>query len=206
MYQTPGILPDGFHVYSWGFFNTTRDQLAAVLGAAACIIALVVLVEKSRFGLSARAVVDRPPLAEGVGINTTRLGAVAWIIAVAMTGVAGILLSPLIQLDAAQYTTLSVAALSVALVGRFRSLTITALAGVGLGVAASLLTGYAPVGSVIGNGLVPACRSSSSSSCCSSAGRWRRPPGRRRRERTRRRGARSRRRRRSKAGLGSCGG
>src|SRR6185503_10280410 len=60
------------------------------------------------------------------------------------------------QLDAAQYTTLSVAALSVALVGRFRSLTITALAGVGLGVAASLITGYAPVGSVIGNGLVPA--------------------------------------------------
>ena len=156
VYQTPGILPDGFHVYSWGFFNTTRDQLAAVLGAAACIIALVVLVEKSRFGLSARAVVDRPPLAEGVGINTTRLGAVAWIIAVAMTGVAGILLSPLIQLDAAQYTTLSVAALSVALVGRFRSLAITALAGVGLGVAASLLTGYAPVGSVIGTGLVPA--------------------------------------------------
>ena len=41
----------------------------------------------------------------------------------------GILLSPLIQLDAAQYTTLSVAALSVALVGRFRSLVVTALAG-----------------------------------------------------------------------------
>ncbi len=156
VYQTPGILPDGFHVYSWGSFNTTRDQLAAVLGAAACIVVLVILVEKSRFGLSARAVVDRPPFAEGVGINTTRFGAVAWIIAVGMTGVGGILLSPLIQLDAAQYTTLSVAALSVALVGRFRSLTITALAGVGLGVAASLLTGYAPVGSVIGTGLVPA--------------------------------------------------
>ena len=73
-----------------------------------------------------------------------------------MTGVAGMLLSPLIQLDAAQYTTLSVAALSVALVGRFRSLTITAVAGISLGVAASLLTGYAPVGSVIGSGLVPA--------------------------------------------------
>jgi branched-subunit amino acid ABC-type transport system permease component len=156
VYQTPGILPDGFHSYSWGFLNSTRDQLAAVLGAAICIVALVVLVEKSRFGLSARAVVDRPPLAEGVGINTTRFGAAAWIIALAMTGVAGILLSPLIQLDAAQYTTLSVAALSVALVGRFRSLTITALAGVGLGVVASLMTGYAPVGSVIGNGLVPA--------------------------------------------------
>ncbi len=156
VYQTPGILPSGFSTLSWGFFNTSRDQLAAVVGAAVCIIALIILVEKSRFGLSARAVVDRPPLAEGVGINTTRLSAVAWIIATGMTGLAGILLSPLIQLDAAQYTTLSVAALSVALVGRFRSLAVTALAGVGLGVAASLITGYVPVGSVIGSGLVPA--------------------------------------------------
>jgi branched-subunit amino acid ABC-type transport system permease component len=156
VYQTPGILPDGFASYSWGFFNTTRDQFVAVLGAVVCIAVLVILVEKSRFGLSARAVVDRPKLAEGVGINTTRFGAVAWIIALGMTGVAGMLLSPLIQLDAAQYTTLSVAALSVALVGRFRSLTITAVAGISLGVAASLLTGYAPVGSVIGSGLVPA--------------------------------------------------
>ena len=156
VYQTPGILPNGFSTLSWGFFNTSRDQLAAVVGAALCIVVLIVLVEKSHFGLSARAVVDRPALAEGVGINTTRLSAVAWIIASAMTGIAGILLSPLIQLDAAQYTTLSVAALSVALVGRFRSLAVTALAGVGLGVAASLITGYVPVGSVIGNGLVPA--------------------------------------------------
>jgi branched-subunit amino acid ABC-type transport system permease component len=156
VYQPPGILPDGFTTYSWGAFNTTRDQLAAVVGAAVCIIALVLLVEKSHFGLSARAVVDRPPLAEGVGINTTRLSAFAWIIASAMTGVAGLLLSPMILLEAAQYTTLSVAALSVALVGRFRSLVVTALAGLGLGVAASLITGYAPVGSIIGNGLVPA--------------------------------------------------
>jgi branched-chain amino acid transport system permease protein len=156
VYQTRGILPHGLNSYSWGFLSTTRDQLAAVIGAALCIVALVLLVEKSRFGLSARAVVDRPDLSEGVGINTTRMGAVAWIIALAMTGVAGILISPLIQLDAAQYTTLSVAALSVALVGRFRSLTMTAVAGIGLGVAASLITGYAPVGSVIGNGLVPA--------------------------------------------------
>src|SRR5262249_58433150 len=111
---------------------------------------------RPRSGRSAGPGVAGPPLAEGVGINTARLGAVAWIIAVAMTGVAGILLSPLIQLDGAQYTTLSVAALSVALVGRFRSLAITALAGVGLGVAASLVTGDAPVGSVIGTGLVPA--------------------------------------------------
>ena len=156
VYQTPGILPNGFHTYSWGFLNTTRNQLAAVVGAALCVVILIVLVEKSRFGLSARAVVDRPAIAEGVGINTTRLSAITWMLASAMTGIAGLLLNPLIQLDAAQYTTLSVAALSVALVGRFRSLGVTALAGIALGIVASLMTGYAPVGSVLGSGFVPA--------------------------------------------------
>jgi branched-chain amino acid transport system permease protein len=77
-------------------------------------------------------------------------------LASAMTGIAGLLLNPLIQLDAAQYTTLSVAALSVALVGRFRSLGVTALAGIALGIVSSLMTGYAPVGSIIGSGMVPA--------------------------------------------------
>jgi branched-chain amino acid transport system permease protein len=155
VFQSPGILPHGFSTIHWHFFNSSRDQLAAVVGAIICIGLLVVLVEKSQFGLSTRAVVDRPRFAESVGINTTRLSAISWILSCLLTGAAGLLLSPLIQLDAAQYTSLTVAALSVALVGRFRSLWITALAGVALGVVASLITGYAPVGSVIGNGLVP---------------------------------------------------
>ena len=119
-----------------------------------------------------------------------------WIIASAMTGVAGILLSPLIQLDAAQYTTLSVAALSVALVGRFRSLVVTALAGVGLGVAASLITGYAPgrqrhrQRARPGAAVLPPRRAAARRPLAR-----RRPPGRRRRCRARCRSARSRSRR-----------
>ena len=156
VYQAPGIVPHGFDVIRLGVFNSNRDQLAAVVGAILCLGGLILAVEKSPFGLSTRAVVDKPPLAAGVGINTTRLSATSWILSSLLTGAAGILLSPLVQLDPSQYTSLSVAAVSVALVGRFRSLAVTALAGLGLGVAASLITGYGPVGSVIVNGLVPA--------------------------------------------------
>ncbi len=156
VYQSPGIVPNGFAVLRIGSFNTTRDQLAAVIGAVVLLGGLILAVEKTRLGLSIRAVVDRPGLAAGAGINTTRLSAFSWILAGFLTGAAGILLSPLLQLDPSIYTSLSVAALSVALAGRFRSLTITTLAGLALGVLASEITGYAPQGSVIANGLVPA--------------------------------------------------
>jgi branched-chain amino acid transport system permease protein len=156
VYQTPGILPHGFDTMKWWFINTNRDQLAAVVGAIICLGGLILAVEKTPFGLSTRAVVDKPVLSADVGINTTRLSAMSWVLSSLLTGAAGILVSPLVQLDAAQYTSLAVAALSVALVGKFRSLTITAVAGLALGVTESLITGYGPVGSVIVNGLVPA--------------------------------------------------
>jgi branched-chain amino acid transport system permease protein len=156
VYQTPGIIPNGFAVLRLGGFNTTRDQLAAIIGAIVLLGGLILAVERTQLGLSIRAAVDRPRLADGVGINTTRLSATAWILSSFLTGAAGILLSPLIQLDPSIYTSLSVAALSLALAGRFTSLAITSLAGLGLGVVSSLITGYAPVGSVIANGLVPA--------------------------------------------------
>jgi branched-chain amino acid transport system permease protein len=156
VFQAPGVVPHGFETIRWGFFNTTRDQLAAVLGAVVLLGGLILAVERTPFGLSTRAVVDKPNLAAGVGINTSRLSATSWVLSSFLTGATGLLVSPLIQLDPSQYTALAVAALSVALVGRFRSLTITAIAGLGLGVAESLITGYGPVGSVIVNGLVPA--------------------------------------------------
>jgi branched-chain amino acid transport system permease protein len=156
VYQTPGIVPNGFAVLRIGSFNTTRDQLAAVIGAVVLLGGLILAVGNTRLGLSIRAVVDRPRLAAGAGINTTRLSAFSWILTSFLTGAAGILLSPLLQLDPGIYTELSVAALSVALAGRFRSLAITTLAGLLLGLLASEITGYAPQGSVIANGMVPA--------------------------------------------------
>lgn len=155
VYQTPGLLPHGFSKVGWLFFDSTRDQFVAVAGAILCIGIVYIYIERSPVGLSARAVVDRPRLAQGVGINTNKTSAMAWALSGLLTGVVGVLISPLIQLDETQYTSLAVAALSVALVGKFRSLALTALAGISLGLLSSLITGYAPGGSDLLNGLVP---------------------------------------------------
>jgi branched-chain amino acid transport system permease protein len=153
--QAPGIVPNGLYLVHFWFISATRDQLAAVCGAVLCVVLLVLLVDRTRLGLQTRAVVDRPLLAEGRGINTSVVSAASWVLAGLLIGIGAVLLSPLISLDSSQYTELVVIALSVALVGRFRNLVATAVSGLLLGVATSLLIGYAPQGNTLIQGLAP---------------------------------------------------
>jgi branched-chain amino acid transport system permease protein len=153
--QAPGIVPNGLYLVHFWFISATRDQLAAVCGAVLCVVLLVLLVDRTRLGLQTRAVVDRPLLAEGRGINTSVVSAASWVLAGLLIGIGAVLLSPLISLDSSQYTELVVIALSVALVGRFRNLIATAVSGLLLGVATSLLIGYAPQGNTLIQGLAP---------------------------------------------------
>ncbi len=153
--QSPGIVPNGLYLVHFWFVNATRDQLAAIIGAVLCLIGLVLLVDRTRLGLETRAVVDRPLLAQGRGINTNMVSAISWALAGLLIGIGAILLSPIITLDSGQYTELTVAALSVALVGRFRNLIATSIAGLALGVTYSLLIGYAPQGSMLIQGIAP---------------------------------------------------
>jgi branched-chain amino acid transport system permease protein len=153
--QAPGIVPNGLYLVHFWFISATRDQLAAVCGSVFCVILLVLLVDRTRLGLQTRAVVDRPLLAEGRGINTSVVSATSWVLAGLLIGIGAVLLSPLISLDSGQYTELVVIALSVALVGRFRNLVATTVSGLVLGVATSLLIGYAPQGNTLIQGLAP---------------------------------------------------
>ena len=82
-----------------------------------------------------------------------------------LAGVAGILIAPIANLDPTSYTLFIVPALAVALVGRFESFWITALAGLALGCAQSEITKLLTVWTWLPQqGLATRCRSSSSSS------------------------------------------
>jgi branched-chain amino acid transport system permease protein len=154
--QVPGIWPGGLLLVHLPFgITATRNQLVAIIGALLCVVLLVALVDRTRLGLATRAAVDRPLLAQSRGINTSMIGALSWVLAGLLAGIGGILLSPLITLDPGTYAELTVAALSVALFGRFRGLIRTALAGLGLGVAGALITGYGPAGNTVIASLVP---------------------------------------------------
>ena len=71
------------------------------------LIAIIILLfvtlfawyQKSKTGLRIRAMVQNPDLASAVGIDTSRLSTVTFIIGVSFAGLAGVLLAPLVRVE-----------------------------------------------------------------------------------------------------------
>ena len=100
-------------------------------------VGLALIYRFSRFGLATRAGAENDRGAALTGISATRVAGQNWIIATVLAGVAGILIAPVANLDPTSYTLFVVPALAAALVGRFQSFWITALAGLLIGCAQS---------------------------------------------------------------------
>ena len=93
----------------------------------------------SRFGLSTRAAAENEDGAAVIGLSANWIAATNWIIATVIGGLAGILIAPIATIAPASYTLFIVPALAVALIGRFQSFPIVAIAGLGLGMLQSLI-------------------------------------------------------------------
>ncbi len=129
------------------------------LSISGCTVLVVgVLVALFRFtpvGLEMRAVVESPRMTELAGVNAGRVSAFAWMLSSVMAALAGVLLAPLYsQLDPQNFTVLLVWGIAGAVIGRFASLPLALLGGLGLGVAQQILAGYLPAG-IISTGLRP---------------------------------------------------
>ena len=107
----------------------------AISGAVA--FGLWALLAGTRIGISMRAVVDDRNLARLNGENPNVASAASWVIGCMLAALAGILLAPILALDVARLTLLVVSAYAVAVVGRLRSLPLTALGAVILGLTLS---------------------------------------------------------------------
>jgi ABC-type branched-subunit amino acid transport system permease subunit len=100
-------------------------------------VALALIYKFSRFGLATRAGAENDRGAALTGISATMVAGQNWVIATVLAGAAGILIAPVASLDPTSYTLFVVPALAAALIGRFSSFWITALAGLLLGCAQS---------------------------------------------------------------------
>jgi ABC-type branched-subunit amino acid transport system permease subunit len=100
-------------------------------------VALALTYRYTRFGLATRAGAENDRGAALTGISANRVAGQNWVIATVLAGAAGILIAPVASLDPTSYTLFVVPALAAALVGRFQSFWITALAGLLIGCAQS---------------------------------------------------------------------
>jgi branched-chain amino acid transport system permease protein len=130
-----------------GGVNLSYEQIITVGIAIAAALGLRLLFRHTRIGVAMRAVVDDPGLASLAGAPSKRIASFAWMIGVAFAGIAGILLAPQ-QMVQLQLTELVIFGYAAAVVGRLRSLPLTFLGAMVLGIGESMASGYAPGGSV----------------------------------------------------------
>jgi branched-chain amino acid transport system permease protein len=146
VYNTPNFFNDSKPVSVVGV-NLSYEQLITIAVALAVALFLRVFFKRTRTGVAMRAVVDDPGLASLAGAPSGRISAYAWMLGVMFAALGGILLAPnLPGMDMLQLTLLVIYGYAAAVVGRLRSLPMTFLGAIFLGVAASLTNGYVPSG------------------------------------------------------------
>ncbi len=113
----------------------TYHQLITVAVAVAVAVALRIVLYSTRVGVAMRGVVDDRDLASLNGANPARISSLAWALGCVLAGIAGVLVAPILRLDQIQLTFLVINAYAAAMVGRLKSLPLTALGALILGVA-----------------------------------------------------------------------
>ena len=131
-----------FHVSSRLALST--DQIG-VVGVGLIVSALLAFfLARTRAGTTMRAVVDRPELAELMGVSSRRVASASWALGSGLAALAGILLTPQISLEVYSLTLIVINAYAAAMVGRLESLPLTYVGGVVLGVAETVVVRYLP--------------------------------------------------------------
>ena len=118
--------------------RSDRLWFAGIVVVLAAVLAAVY--RFTRFGLATRAAAENE---RGAALSASRPTGSArgnWIIATLLAGIAGILIAPVSTVDPTSYTLFIVPALGVALVARFQSFAVAALAGLALGMLQSEIT------------------------------------------------------------------
>lgn len=122
----------------------TWHQAITIIVAIVAAIALRIVLTRFRFGIAMRAAVDDPSLSALNGARPNRVSMLAWAFGTALAALGGILIAPNVVLDAPSLSLLIVSAYAAAIFGRLRSLPLTFLGAVVLGLTEGYLTGYLP--------------------------------------------------------------
>jgi branched-chain amino acid transport system permease protein len=125
-------------------FDTPVDvhRVIMVIVAIIVAVALWLFTRFTRAGITMRAVVDDRPLLQLNGGRPYLMSMLSWSIGAALAAIAGILIAPVRSLEAISLTLLVVTAYAAAAVGRLKSIPLTFLGALILGLSESYLKGY----------------------------------------------------------------
>ena len=139
-----------------GVTTITYHQAITIAVAILVAIGLRFLLFRTRIGVSMRANVDDRSLALLNGAKPDRVALYSWAVGSSLAALGGILIAPNIALDPASLSLIIVNAYAAAIFGRLRSLPLTFLGAVVIGLTEGYLFGYLPGGNQYLTGLRPA--------------------------------------------------
>lgn len=134
------FLPTSNHGYQIGIVHVTWTQIVGLAFGVVVTIGTGAFLRLTNLGTAMRALADDREITATLGVPVRRVEAVAWLGCGLISGAAGLLLSDLVALDAVTLTFLVISSLAAALIARLRSLTVTLVAGIVIGLVDALIT------------------------------------------------------------------
>jgi branched-chain amino acid transport system permease protein len=135
------------HLFGSNGVTVQYQQIMFVVIAAVVSVGLGLFLRRVRLGVAMRAVVDDPQLVAMAGAKPYRMSQAGWVLGFMLAAVAGVLLAPVVGqtgLTADQLTLLALNGFAAAVVGRLRSLPMTFVGAIALGLITQYCVGYLP--------------------------------------------------------------
>jgi branched-chain amino acid transport system permease protein len=133
-------IPTDNNTFQVGQIAVTYTQVIALALGLVMTAATAAFLRFTKLGTAMRAMANDREITAALGVPVRRVEAAAWFGCGVLSGVAGILLSDLIALDSTTLTFLVISTLAATLVARLRSIVITFIAALVIGVITAELT------------------------------------------------------------------
>jgi branched-chain amino acid transport system permease protein len=134
------ILPTSTESFQVGDVLVNYTQVLGIVFGVVVTVGTVLFLRFTKLGTAMRGLANDREITATLGVPVRRVEASAWLVSGLISGVAGLLLSHLVGLDAATLTFLVISSLAAALIARLSSVVVTLLAGFVVGLATALAT------------------------------------------------------------------
>lgn len=133
-------LPTDNGGFTVGQVQVTWTQVMGLAVGVAIVLVTAAFLHYTKLGTAMRAIADDREITATLGVPVRWVEAAAWLGCGLIAGVSGLLLADLVALDATTLTFLVISSLAAALMARLRSITLTAVAAIVIGLVHDLLT------------------------------------------------------------------
>jgi branched-chain amino acid transport system permease protein len=134
------ILPTSTENFMVSDILVNYTQVLGLAFGVVVAIGTLLFLRFTKLGTAMRGLANDREITATLGVPVRRVEASAWFVSGLISGVAGLLLSNLVGLDAATLTFLVISSLAAALIARLSSVLVTLVAGLVVGLATALAT------------------------------------------------------------------